>query len=212
MTKNSKDIQGVEDTCLAIKLRIQDQFSFPVCNVKLFQQTNRLEVRNYWYKAHGAENGIIGIQDEKIPFSKIGNTSHHNWKSIVGIRELHLVAITMQELHIEGERLEEQNKAKEVMLAERRRTNLEAAAAKAGLTVEEYEAERVRRAEEAMLQIERIQAEKVQPARMRPNIVLKAKQKRTKLEAAAANTELTVKKMQDERARKAGFTVTAPRR
>ena len=98
------------------------------------------------------------------------------------------------------------------MLVERRRVNLEAAAAQVGFTVEEYEAEWARRAEEAMLQIERIQAEKVQPARMSPNIVLKAKQKRTKLEAAAANTELTVKKMQDERARKAGFTVTAPRR
>ena len=57
MTKNGKKIQGVEDedTYLAIKLRVQDQFGFPVCNIKLFQQRNKIEVREYWYIALGAK-------------------------------------------------------------------------------------------------------------------------------------------------------------
>ena len=101
MTKNGKKLQGVEDedTCLAFKLRVQDQFGFPVCNIKLFQRTHKIEVREYWYIARGAKNGVIGLADEQKPFSKIKNTSHNSQLSEVP----HLVAITVQELQIEGE-------------------------------------------------------------------------------------------------------------
>ena len=167
MTKNGKKIQGVEDedTCLAIKLRMRDQFGFPVCNVKLFQQTNKIEVREYWYIARGAKNGVIGIADEQKPFSKSKKAPH----SSQYLKVPDLVAITVQEIQIEGEKIEEERKAREAMWAEQRRANLEAAAAKAGLTVEEYEAKQAeehRRAEEARLErVKKMQAERDEKAR-----------------------------------------------
>ena len=70
MTKNGKKIHGVEDedACLAIKLRVQDQLGFPVCNIKLFKQKrNSTEVREYWYPT-GAHKSVIGMPDEERPF------------------------------------------------------------------------------------------------------------------------------------------------
>ena len=135
MTKNGKKIQGVEeeDTCLAIKLRAQDQFGFPVCNIRLFEQgSNSTEIKNY---SHIIRHP--GIPNEERPFSKRRSESPYSQHP----RGLNLVAITIQELQIEGERVAEERKARE--------------------------AERARRAEEARLEKERkIQAEKEEQARI----------------------------------------------
>ena len=152
MTKNGKKIQGVEDedSCLTIKLRVQDQFNFPVRNIKLFHQTrNSTEVRDYWHPS-GAQKNVIGMLDENRPFSKRRNLPQHGWHSMVS----HLVAITVEELQIETKRIEEQRKAREAMLAERHRAHLEAVA------------DLRRRIEEARLERERkVQTEKDEQAR-----------------------------------------------
>ena len=207
MTKNGKKIQGVEeeDTCLAIKLRVQDQLGFPVCNIKLFQQTrNSTEVRDYW---HGrVRKSVIGMPDEKRPFSK-----RNVPQDAMYAKSSHLVAITVQELKIETDRIEEERKAREAMWAERRRANLEAAAEKQGLTAEEYEAQQAeerRRAEEARLERQRkIQAEKEEQVRIeeerKGRQAMRAEQQRANLEAAAAKAGLTVEEYEAEQARRA---------
>ena len=143
MTTNRKKIQGVEDedTCLAIKLRVQDQFGFPVSNIKLFQQRNKIEVREYWYIARGG----IGIPDKQKPFSKSKNASYDSQHPKVP----HLVAITVQELQLEGAKIEEENKARKAKLAEQIKANAEAA-------------ERRRSEEE---RVKKMQAEKDEQAR-----------------------------------------------
>ena len=83
-------------------------------------------------------------------FSKRKNRSDDDQYSYVS----HLVAITVQELQIETERIEDERKVTEAMWAARRRANLEVAAAKEGLTVEEYEGKRAKRAEVVRLERE----------------------------------------------------------
>ena len=106
---------------------------------------------------------MIGIPDEKKPFSKSKNASYDSQHPKVP----HLVAITVQELQIEGEKIEEERKARQSMWDERINAYIEASVA--GLTVEEYEVKRAeerRKAEEARSERQRkIQAEKDEKAR-----------------------------------------------
>ena len=123
ITKNGKKIQGIEvgDTGLAIKLRVQDQFGIPVSDLKLFQlKNNSYEVKDYLCGISlGAQ--AIGFPDDHVVFYDTKYATQRVY-----------VAITMEELQ-----------------TEQRRATLETAAAEVGLTVEEHQADQVRRKEEA---------------------------------------------------------------
>ena len=92
LTKAGRNIQGVEldDTCLGIKLKAQDQFGIPVTTLKLFRgKKDNVDVEQYL--------GDKDIDDTEKPFSQ----------KIVSL----LVLITEEELQTEGVRKKAQLEA-----------------------------------------------------------------------------------------------------
>ena len=84
---------GVEpgDTCLGIKLKVQDQKGIPASDLTLFKACGGYQVKSYFE----GNRRKIGIADKSIPFY---------------VKDLHLVAITEEELHAEAVSIEEERR------------------------------------------------------------------------------------------------------
>ena len=127
--KTKSKIEGVEpdETSLGIKVKVQDQTGLPASTLTLLRGSS-LDITKYSSLGYG-------IEDTDKPLMSKEKAS--------------LVVVTMEELRAEYARRQEERKAQQAKEAEeaerqqalnekRQREYLEAEAAKAGITVEEY--------------------------------------------------------------------------
>ena len=136
VTKTSRKLHGVNrnDTCLGIKLRVQDQTGLHVSTLKLIHVEHGQYELKYYLTSFPK---VKGIHDQETPFKDKGVVS------LLAISDeefnserIHLI----EERRAEDARRAEQWRAQQAERDERRRMMLAAAASKAGLTVEEYNA------------------------------------------------------------------------
>ena len=138
MMKTGRKLHSVEeqDTCLGIKVKVQDQVGLPVGTLQVFigiasYNRDSLDIRNY-----NPEGGWIQDTDKPLMVNEK--------KSLVVIIEKELQAECArreEERKVQAAKRAEQYRVEQALRERRRREKIEAAVASVGLTVEDYLAE-----------------------------------------------------------------------
>ena len=167
--KTGRKLHGIEeqDTCLGIKVRVQDQTGLPVASFQVFL---------------GILVQYSGVSYDIRKYNLKGGWIQDTNKPLMIHQMAPLVVITEEEIQAECARKEEERKAQEeerkveaakiaewraeqALRKKRQREELEAAAASVGLTVEEYLAEQARKEKEERKR--QIQAKRDEQAKRR---------------------------------------------